>query len=145
MLNLPFNHNLQSALPVERIQELNTLALRAQMGEKGLISEGKIIEDYLVIETCGMLDVYADLSEFDTNHLFYTNIDAAFKLLLENRPNDRDSIFITYTDLTTLFRTIAKQQVFIDRKWKEANQIIKDIDTLEAEGFKRKRGVGDHV
>lgn len=145
MLNLPFNHNSPSALSVERIHELNALALRAQVDECGSNSEGEVREDHLVIETSGMQEVYDYLSEFDAHRLFYYNIDRAFSLLLEKNPGSSMDVFNTYTQLTSLFRTIARQKKFIERRMIEVNKILKDIDTLEAEGFKRKRGGSDNV
>jgi len=102
MLKLPFNPELPSALTPERIDELNSLSLKAQIEDEGSISGNKVDENYLAIETCAMQEVHSNLSDFDTHSHFYNNINTAFALLIEKRPNERDSIFTTYQDLNTL-------------------------------------------
>lgn len=141
-IKLPFNHAMPSSLSNERINELNQLAVRAQLNDQGIIEDNEVDESSLVIETCAMKEVYEELSDIGEYGDFYYHIDSAFDLLLADRPKDTKGIFQSYKDLTSMFRIIEKQKKFIQQRWKEVNLILKDVDTLDCEDIERRKAEG---
>lgn len=138
-LTLPFNSELPSSLSVERINQLNYLAYDAEVryGER---SGDAVGEGAMLVEAFGLVEVLEVLCYFDDDVNFHSNINSAFKELIKSHPENIESIFNTYRDLTVLFRVLLKQQLYLHQKLDDYNAIADDFNTLDTENVERMRG-----
>jgi hypothetical protein len=131
---LPFNTQSPSTLPASRINELNTLAIKATAV---LNRNEQVSEHNLIIETHAIKEVYESVLEATTGNDFYRNIDSAFKALIGKNPDQRSSVFQTYTDLISMLRIIESNRSTLEHKFQEAAATLNDIDTLDGENLNR--------
>lgn len=100
--------------------------------------------DDLLIETSAMADVFEKISEVGTYIGFYENINKAFELLiqhnLKNNPEEVKTVFSNYIQLTTMFRVIEREKERIYKNWSEAQQVLTDINIVDMEDVKRRKG-----
>jgi hypothetical protein len=55
---------------------------------------------------------------------FYRNVEAAFHLLIANRPDQAANVFETYSQLTSLFRVMERNKDAIEAMISEINSTI---------------------
>ncbi len=135
-IKLPFNPDIPSSVPKERIIELNQLAKNAFLNTEKSSADYSIMHD-LIVETCALKEVHEELSDIGEFGDFYYHIDSAFALLIADNPSNIKGVFQTYKDLTSLFRVIEKQKVFIQQKWQELERVMGDINILDSENVAR--------
>lgn len=138
-LTFPFNTELPSRLSKERISQLNYLSYDAEL-RYGARDKERVDEGSLMIECFGLIEALEMATDFDSGKDFHNNIWRAFSNLIKECPNDRASIFSTYSDLTSLFRVLLKQKEYLDAKLKECNAIVSDFNILDEESVEQVRG-----
>ena len=144
MLTGLINIELRSTLPVERLQQINHLAVQAHVNSGLSPKTDSMYLDSLVVETCALKDVYEGLSETGIFNNFYENIDKAFRLLIEKTPHKAGEVFETYSQLNSLFRVIDKEKSIINQKWQETSKLLDDINIIDEEDVSRRKGGFDH-
>ena len=134
-VKFPFNPDAKSALSKERINEINQMCLRAEINNKSF-NGIKVDENTLLIEVFGLQEVFEQISYMGSRTDFYYHIDEAFKLLMNERSDDRVNVLDNYQSLTAMFRVVEKQHEYINNKLHEINVLINDVNKLDSEMMK---------
>jgi hypothetical protein len=137
MLTKPFNPAAESALPPERIEQLNHLALQAFKTDKSNRLETQPNMNDLMSESSAFHDLLTEVSNLGCTTMFYKIVDAAFANLLNSGLFVPSDVFSTYQMLTALFRVSEREKPIIFSKLRELEQINQDLDTLELEDMNR--------
>lgn len=134
VIKSPFNPDLPSSLTKDRINELNHLALKATIDDRRPVGN-KIDNHYLLMEAFAIEELCKALLDVDGDTIdFYYHINSAFKMLLQDRPREFDSVFSSYSKLTNILRLIEKHQKYINIKLNDTQHILFDMDALDEEG-----------
>ncbi len=129
MLSNLIDLNQPSAIPAERRQELNRLAIEAT--KRGRYEDDDHMSS-LVIQSLNMIDVLDTIIGLTYSRNLYLHIDKAFESYNEKEPKEG---FRVYRELTAAFRELEKNKALLEALCSEAARIKGDLDIIELEEF----------